>query len=69
MNEMKPVAYTRIPRIDKSLIERASQNSVADLHEGLGAIAGRRCLLSTAMRPVWPGAGTCGQAITCYNYP
>lgn len=69
MNEMKPVAYTEIPRIDRALIDRASRNSVADLHEGLGAIAGRRCLLSPAMRPVWTGARTCGQAITCYNYP
>ena len=69
MNEMTPVAYAKIPRIDRALIERASRNSVADLHEGLGAIAGRRHLLSHAMRPVWTGAKTCGQAVTCYNYP
>lgn len=69
MNETRPVAYTRIPRIDPAIIARAGRNSVADLHEGLGAIAGRRCLLSPSMRPVWPGSKTCGQAVTCYNYP
>ena len=66
---MTPVAYTQIPRIDQALIERAARNTVADLHEGLGAIAGRRHLMQPAMRPVWPGAKVCGQAVTCFNYP
>ncbi|MEC7256307.1 MAG: dimethylmenaquinone methyltransferase, partial [Pseudomonadota bacterium] len=66
---MTPVAYTRIPRIDPALIARAAQNTVADLHEGLGAIAGRQALMQPGMRPVWTGAKTCGQAVTCFNYP
>lgn len=67
--DVKPVAYTKIPRIDPALIKRAGQMTVADLHEGLGAIASRQCLMSPAMRPVWTGARTCGQAVTCFNYP
>lgn len=66
---MTPVAYTKIPRLDPELIQRVAQNTVADLHEGLGAIAGRQCLMQTSMRPVWTGARICGQAVTCYNYP
>ena len=66
---MTPVAYTQVPRIDPGLIARAAQNTVADLHEGLGAIATRQQLMQSRMRPVWTGAKVCGQAITCYNYP
>ena len=66
---MKPVAYTQIPRIDKSLLQRAAAISVADLHEGLGAVAGRQCLMGPQMRPMHPGRPFCAQAITCYSYP
>ncbi|WP_417722570.1 4-carboxy-4-hydroxy-2-oxoadipate aldolase/oxaloacetate decarboxylase [Salipiger sp.] len=66
---MTPVAYTRIPRIDKALIARAARISVADLHEGLGAVAGRQCLMSVQMRPMHRGRPVCGQAVTCYNFP
>lgn len=66
---MKPVAYTQIPRIDKELLKRAVTISVADLHEGLGAVAGRQCLMQPQMRPMHPGRPICAQAITCYSYP
>lgn len=66
---LSPIAYTQIPRLDMALIARAAQSTVADLHEGLGAIASRQALMNTAMRPVWTGAKICGQAVTCYNYP
>lgn len=66
---MKPVAYTQIPRIDKELLKRAAAISVADLHEGLGAVAGRQCLMQPQMRPMHPGRPICAQAITCYSYP
>ncbi|TMV08375.1 4-carboxy-4-hydroxy-2-oxoadipate aldolase/oxaloacetate decarboxylase [Arenibacterium halophilum] len=66
---LTPIAYTQIPRLDKSLISRASKSTVADLHEGLGAIASRQGLMHTGMRPVWTGAKICGQAVTSYNYP
>jgi len=66
---MTPVIYTQVPRIEPALIERARALSVADLHEGLGAVLGRQCLLRPAMRPLFKGARLCGQAITCFNYP
>ncbi|WP_323039441.1 4-carboxy-4-hydroxy-2-oxoadipate aldolase/oxaloacetate decarboxylase [Gemmobacter sp.] len=66
---MKHVVYTRIPRIDPALIDRARAIRVADLHEALGAVLGRQCLMAPAMRPVWHGARICGLAVTCYNYP
>lgn len=66
---MKPVVYTDIPHVDPALIERARGIAMADLHEGLGAVAGREGLMSPAMRPLFPGARICGQAVTCYNYP
>lgn len=66
---MKPVIYTKIPRLDPALIARAAKISVADLHEGLGAVAGRRALLGPAMKPLFEDARVCGQAVTCWNYP
>ncbi|MDR6266964.1 4-carboxy-4-hydroxy-2-oxoadipate aldolase/oxaloacetate decarboxylase [Roseobacter sp. N2S] len=66
---MKPIIYNQIPRIDPQLIERARLISVADLHEGLGAIVGRQSLMSVAMRPMFQGARICGQAVTSFNYP
>lgn len=66
---MTPVVYSRIPRIAPELIDRASKRSMADLHEGLGAILGRQGLMDTRMRPISPGLRICGQAITCYNFP
>ncbi|MDE4142227.1 4-carboxy-4-hydroxy-2-oxoadipate aldolase/oxaloacetate decarboxylase [Phaeobacter gallaeciensis] len=66
---MKPIIYNKIPRIDPVLVERARSISVADLHEGLGGIVGRQCLMLPAMRPMFPQARICGQAITSYNYP
>jgi 4-hydroxy-4-methyl-2-oxoglutarate aldolase len=66
---MKPVIYREIPSIAPALLERAKGFAVADLHEGLGAVAGRAGLMAPSMRPIFPGARLCGQAVTCYNYP
>jgi 4-hydroxy-4-methyl-2-oxoglutarate aldolase len=66
---MKPVVYSDIPAIDSALLERAKGFAMADLHEGLGAVAGREGLMAPAMRPLFQGAKVCGQAVTCYNYP
>jgi len=66
---MKPVVYSDIPAVDPALIERAKGFAMADLHEGLGAVAGREGLMAPAMRPLFQGARICGQAVTCYNYP
>lgn len=66
---MKSVIYNRIPAADAAFIERASAFGVADLHEALGPVRGRMCLMSPAMRPIAAGQHVCGQAVTAYNYP
>ena len=66
---MKPVIYTKIPSSDPALIARAARFGVADLHESLGPVAGRMCLMSANMRPIAFGQHACGPAVTAWNYP
>ena len=66
---LQSVVYKRIPRLDPALIERARRINVADLHEGLGPVVGRQCLMRPEMRAVFPAARVCGQAITSFNFP
>jgi len=66
---VKSVIYSKVPRPDAALIARAAQFGIADLHEGLGAVAGRMCLMSPAMVPIAPDQRVCGPAVTAWNYP
>ena len=66
---LKSVIYRRIPRPDPELVVRAAKFGVADLHEGLGEIAGRMGLMSPQMRPLAPGQKLCGPAVTAWNFP
>ena len=66
---LKSVIYNRIPESDPALIARAAEFGVADLHEALGAVAGRMTLMSPKMRPIGPGQRVCGPAVTAFNYP
>lgn len=66
---MQSVVYKKIPRLDPALIERTKRIHVADLHEGLGPVIGRQCLMQTQMRALFPAARVCGQAITSFNFP
>ena len=66
---MQSVVYKRIPRLDPVLVERAKRINVADLHEGLGPVIGRQCLMQPQMRALFPTARVCGQAITSFNFP
>lgn len=66
---IKSVIYSKINRPDPALLERAAKFGIADLHEGLGEIAGRMCLMSPAMIPIAPGQKVCGPAVTAWNYP
>ena len=66
---MKPVIYSKIPQSDPALIARAAALGVADLHEALGPVRGRMCLMSPAMRPIADGQTVCGPAATAWNYP
>ena len=69
MKPLKSVIYNRIPRPDPALLARAAQFSIADLHEGMGPVAGRMCLTSPAMQPIAAGQRVCGPAITAWNFP
>jgi len=69
MPPVKSVIYNRIPESDPALIARAGAFGVADLHEALGPVAGRMCLMSPRMRPIAAGQRICGPAITAFNYP
>ncbi len=64
-----PVVYTQIPSIDPALVARAAEIGVADLHEGLGSVFGRKALMSARMRPLNKGLRIAGQAVTAFNYP
>ncbi|WP_313437140.1 4-carboxy-4-hydroxy-2-oxoadipate aldolase/oxaloacetate decarboxylase [Novosphingobium sp.] len=66
---LKSVIYRRIPRPDPALVARAARFGVADLHEGLGEIAGRMGLMSPAMVPIALGQKLCGPAVTAWNFP
>ncbi|MBR1267085.1 dimethylmenaquinone methyltransferase [Bradyrhizobium sp. AUGA SZCCT0222] len=66
---MQSVVYKKIPRLDPALVERARRINVADLHEGLGPVIGRQCLMQPQMRALFPTARVCGQAITSFNFP
>jgi 4-hydroxy-4-methyl-2-oxoglutarate aldolase len=69
MKPLKSVIYKQIPRPDADLLARAAKFSVADLHEGMGLVAGRMCLTSPAMKPIASGQRICGPAVTAWNYP
>ena len=66
---MSSTVFKRIPRLDPVLIERAKRINVADLHEGLGPVIGRQCLMQPQMRALFPAARVCGQAVTSFNFP
>lgn len=66
---MKSVCYSDIPAVDAALLAKAGALAVSDLHEALGPIAGRRALLTPAMRPLINGSRAFGQAVTCEAYP
>lgn len=69
MRPLNSVIYARIPQSDPELIARAAKFGIADLHEGMGLVAGRMCLMKPAMRPIEPGQQVCGPAVTAWNYP
>ncbi len=66
---MKPVIYRKIPVSDPALIARAAKFGIADLHEALGPVQGRMCLMTPEMRPIAPAQRLCGPALTSWNYP
>ncbi len=69
MRPLKSVIYKSIPQSDPELLARAAKFGIADLHEGLGTMAGRMCLMKPDMRPIAMGQRVCGPAVTAWNYP
>jgi 4-hydroxy-4-methyl-2-oxoglutarate aldolase len=69
MKPLKSVIYNQIPRPDAELLARAAKFGVADLHGGLGLVAGRMSLMGPAMKPIAAGQTVCGPAITAWNFP
>lgn len=69
MRPTQSVIYTRIPEPDAGLLARAAKFGVADLHEGLGVVAGRMCLMKPGMRPIQQDRDLCGPAVTAWNFP
>lgn len=63
------IIYRRTPRPDPALIEMLRGIPVADLHDEMDVIDRRRCLMSTAMRPMLPEKSFVGPAVTAYNTP
>ena len=56
--------YLKVERVDAATCERASQASVADLHEAMGSPACRLQTMSPAMRPLIDGLRVAGPAVT-----
>jgi 4-hydroxy-4-methyl-2-oxoglutarate aldolase len=69
MRPLNSVIYSQIPQSDPELITRAAEFGIADLHEGMGTVAGRMCLMKPGMRPIAAGQLVCGPAVTAWNYP
>jgi len=61
--------FIRTRRVDDSIIERACECWVSDLHEALGPIDGRMATMSERMRPLALGIRMAGAAITVRPAP
>jgi 4-hydroxy-4-methyl-2-oxoglutarate aldolase len=64
MNQLG-VVKRRIERADKAAVDKLSQFGVATIHEAMGRVG----LMKPYMRPVYPGAGLCGTAVTILLQP
>ena len=66
---VKPLIYTKVADSDPALVAAAAEAGVADLHEALGAVAGRMLLMDPRMRPLSMKMRVAGPAVTAFNYP
>jgi 4-hydroxy-4-methyl-2-oxoglutarate aldolase len=63
------IIYKRLPAAALACRPGAALDyGVADLHEAMGAVQGRRTLMSPTMRPLNPGLKIAGAAVTALNY-
>lgn len=59
------VVYRNVPRANPELIKRLSAFGVATIHEAMG----RTGLMKPYMRPIYPGARSCGSVVTVLLQP
>lgn len=62
---MSKIAVKNIHRTDKAVTDEFAKLGVATVHEAQGRIG----LLSSEMRPIWPGASISGPAVTAVCHP
>jgi 4-hydroxy-4-methyl-2-oxoglutarate aldolase len=59
------IVVRNIARADAASIERLGRSGVATVHEAQG----RSGLMKPYLRPIYPGARTCGSAVTVFGHP
>src|ERR1700682_2255866 len=59
------IAVRHVTRADAASVAELAKHGVATIHEAMG----RAGLLSTYMRPIYPGAKACGTAVTILAHP
>jgi len=59
------IAVRNVTRADAASVAQLAKFGVATVHEAMGRVG----LLDTYMRPIYPGAKTCGTAVTILVHP
>jgi 4-hydroxy-4-methyl-2-oxoglutarate aldolase len=59
------IAVRNVTRADAASVAQLAKFGVATVHEAMGRVG----LLDTYMRPIYPGAKTCGTAVTIMAHP
>jgi len=59
------IAVSNVARADAASVAELAKFGVATVHEAMGRVG----LLAAYMRPIYPGARTCGTAITIFAHP
>jgi 4-hydroxy-4-methyl-2-oxoglutarate aldolase len=59
------IAVKQVTRADPAAVAALAQYGVATIHEAMGRVG----LLAAYMRPIYPGAKTCGTALTIFAHP
>lgn len=59
------IAVKHVARADAASVAELAKYGVATVHEAMG----RMGLMAATMRPIYPGAKTCGTAVTIFAHP
>jgi 4-hydroxy-4-methyl-2-oxoglutarate aldolase len=62
---MKPMVITGVERADAAVIDELAAFGASTTHEAMGRLG----LMQPYMRPIYPGAGIAGSAITVFAHP